>query len=39
MEIVGTVTVIVLAGGVIAGVAAFLMNLPDLARYRRLKRM
>jgi hypothetical protein len=39
VETVGLVTSLVVAAAVVAGGVVFLINLPDLARYRRLKRM
>ena len=39
METLGLVTVLVLATGVLAGVAAIAMSMPDINRYRRLKKM
>jgi hypothetical protein len=39
VETVGLVASLIVAGVVVAGAAAFLINLPDLARYRRLKKM
>jgi hypothetical protein len=39
VETVGLVTSVVVGVVVVAGAALFLINLPDLARYRRLKKM
>lgn len=39
METVGIVTTVVVAGAAIAGLAVFVVSMPDVARYRRIKRM
>ena len=39
METLGLVTVLVVGAGVLAGAAAIVMNMPDINRYRRLKKM
>ena len=39
METLGLVTVLVLGAGVLGGVAAIVMSMPDINRYRRLKKM
>ena len=39
METLGLVTVFVVGAGVLAGVAAVVMSMPDINRYRRLKKM
>jgi hypothetical protein len=39
METLGLVTVLVLGAGVLAGAAAVVMSMPDINRYRRLKKM
>lgn len=39
METLGVVTVFVLGAGVVAGAAVVLMAVPDINRYRRLKKM
>jgi hypothetical protein len=39
METLGLVTVLVLGAGVLAAGAAVAMSMPDINRYRRLKKM
>jgi hypothetical protein len=39
METLGLVTVLLVGAGVLAGVAAVALNMPDINRYRRLKKM
>ena len=39
MRAVGIVTTILVAVGVLAAIGLFVISIPDLARYRRLRRM
>jgi hypothetical protein len=39
METLGLVTALVLAAGVLASAAAVVVSMPDINRYRRLKKM
>lgn len=39
METLGVVTAVVLGAGLVAGAAVVLMTVPDINRYRRLKKM
>ena len=39
METLGLVTVLVVGAGVLVAGAAVVMSMPDINRYRRLKRM
>jgi hypothetical protein len=39
METVGCVATLVVAAGVLAGTVVFVRSLPDIAHYRRLRRM
>jgi hypothetical protein len=39
METVGIIATIVVAGTVLAAAATFVVSLPDIARYRRLRGM
>jgi hypothetical protein len=39
MQTVGIIATFVVAGTVLAAAATFLVSLPDIARYRRLRRM
>jgi uncharacterized protein DUF6893 len=39
METVGIIATVVVAGTVLAAAATFVVSLPDIARYRRLRGM
>jgi hypothetical protein len=39
LESVGVVALVIVGLGVVVGLAVFVRSIPDLARYRRLRRM
>lgn len=39
METLGLVSVLVVGAGVVVGAAVVIMSMPDINRYRRLKKM